>query len=146
MDRVLSNNALDEIITSGITKTPEYQKCSYITPDGQFLKIFEHYEVIKWLVQGRMVISCNPDAEQLLSDLGYIRYSWVGYVTLADKKPNKEQYKALELALINIAKTLDVISIQIHSQPKLYLNYNLNDIPNIIKKIKLYYSTGKLLP
>lgn len=67
-------------------------------------------------------------------------------MTLADKKPTKDQYKALELTLINIAKLRDTMSVQIQSQPKVYVNYPLDDIPNIIKKIKLYYSTGKLLP
>lgn len=75
MDQVITAAVVDEILQSGIVKTPEYQQCSYITPDGQFFKIFEHYEVIMWLVKVKGIVPCNPDAEQLLSDLGYIRFS-----------------------------------------------------------------------
>lgn len=145
MDKVLTNEIVEEIlkVRSPICKT--YQKCSFILPDGGYLKIFEHYEAYKFLVVEGLV-SCIPDAEQLLSDLGYIRYSWIGYLTLADKAPTDEQYKTLEEVLVHIAKLRDDISIQIQSKPKFYLNYNLNDIPDIIRKIKYYYVNGQLLP
>lgn len=145
MDRVLSNEVVEQLLDVRLPKTKEFQKCSFITPDGQFYKLYEHYEAYKYLVVNQLV-SCIPDAEQLLSDLGYIRFSWIGYLTLADKAPNSEQYKALELVLINIAHFRDSISIQIQSQPRFYLNFDLTDIPNIIRKIKLYYKTGNLLP
>ena len=67
-------------------------------------------------------------------------------MTLPDKKLNKEQYKTLENVLVEIARTRDEISVQIHSQPKFFINFPLDDIPNIIRKIQLYYSAGTLLP
>ena len=136
---------LTELYSVRLPITKEYQKCSFILPDGKFIKLFEHYEAYRFLViQG--LVACVPDAEQLLSDLGYVRYSWVGYLTLPDKKLTAEQYKSLELVLIHISKLKDTISVQIQSQPKFYLNFDLSDIPNIIDKIKLYYATGNLLP
>lgn len=145
MDKVLKNEVVEEILSVRLPITKEYQKCSFILPDGKFIKLFEHYEAYRFLViQG--LVACVPDAEQLLSDLGYVRYSWVGYLTLPDKKLTAEQYKSLELVLIHISKLKDTISVQIQSQPKFYLNFDLSDIPNIIDKIKLYYATGNLLP
>ena len=107
----------------------------------KFLKIFEHYEVYKFLVVEQLV-QCIPDAEQLLNDLGYIRYSWIGYLTLPTEKPTDEQFKSLELVLINISKYRDKISLQLHNQPKFYSDYDLDDIPYILKKIKMYYDKG----
>lgn len=145
MDKVLKNEVVEEILSVRLPITKEYQKCSFILPDGKFIKLFEHYEAYRFLViQG--LVACVPDAEQLLSDLGYVRYSWVGYLTLPDKKLTAAQYKSLELVLIHIGKLKDTISVQIQSQPKFYLNFDLSDIPNIIDKIKLYYATGNLLP
>ena len=145
MDKVLKNEVVEEILSVRLPITKEYQKCSFILPDGKFIKLFEHYEAYRFLViQG--LVACVPDAEQLLSDLGYVRYSWVGYLTLPDKKLTAEQYKSLELVLIHIGKLKYTISVQIQSQPKFYLNFDLSDIPNIIDKIKLYYATGNLLP
>ena len=145
MDKVLKNEVVEEILSVRLPITKEYQKCSFILPDGKFIKLFEHYEAYRFLViQG--LVACVPDAEQLLSDLGYVRYSWVGYLTLPDKKLTAEQYKSLELVLIHISKLKDTISVQIQSQPKFYLNFDLSDTPNIIDKIKLYYATGNLLP
>lgn len=145
MERILSEEVIEEVLTARLPVTSRFQKCSFILPDGLFYRMTEHYEAYKFLVATGYV-SCIPDAEQLLSDLGFIRFSWIGYMTLADKAPTNSQYKSIELALINIAKFRDDISIQIQSQPKFYMNFNLDDIPNIIKKIKLYYATGKLLP
>lgn len=145
MDKVLTNQAVEEILSMRLPITNQYQKCSFILPDGKYLKMFEHYEAYKFLVVEGLV-PCIPDAEQLLSDLGYVRYSWIGYVTLPDKKLTAAQYKALEYVLIQISKLRSSISVQIHSQPKFYMNFELDDIPNIIDKIKLYYTTGKLLP
>lgn len=145
MDKVLTNQAVEEILSMRLPITNQYQKCSFILPDGKYLKMFEHYEAYKFLVVEGLV-PCIPDAEQLLSDLGYVRYSWIGYVTLPDKKLTSAQYKALEYVLIQISKLRSSISVQIHSQPKFYMNFELDDIPNIIDKIKLYYTTGKLLP
>lgn len=145
MDKVLTNEIVEEILKLRLPITKNYQKCSFILPEGKFLEMFEHYEAYKFLVVEGLV-PCIPDAEQLLSDLGYIRYSWIGYLTLADKAPTKDQYKALELVLIEISKLRDSISVQIHSKPKFYINFNLEDIPNIIRKIKLYYQLGELLP
>ena len=145
MDKVLNDSIVEEILSLRLPITKTYQKCSFILPDGKFYKMFEHYEAFQFLVaQG--LCPCVPDAEQLLYDLGYVRYSWVGYLILPTKNLTEGQYKSLEIVLINIAKTRDHVSVQLCDQPKFYINYSLDDIPNIVKKIKMYYSTGKLLP
>lgn len=141
MEQIISEKVVEDIISLRLPITKEFQKCSFILPNGKFLKIFEHYEVYKFLVVEQLV-QCVPDAEQLLNELGYIRYSWIGYITLSDKKPTNEQLKSLELALIEISKYRDKISIQLHNNPKFYSDYNLDDIPYIIKKIKMYYDMG----
>lgn len=145
MDKVLTNEIVEEILSIRLPLTTEFQKCSFILPDGKYLKMFEHYEAYRFLVVEELT-PCIPDAEQLLSELGYIRYSWVGYLTLPDKPLSLEQYRSLETVLINISKLRDSISIQIQSNPKFYMNFNLDDIPNIIRKIKLYYTSGELIP
>lgn len=145
MDKILTNEVVEEVINLRLPITTEFQKCSFILPNGKYLKMFEHYEAYRFLVVEELV-QCIPDAEQLLSDLGWVRYSWVGYATLPDKKLSSDQYKTLEEVLININKYRDNICIQIQNQPKFYINYNLDDIPNIIRKIKLFYKLGKLLP
>lgn len=145
MEKVLTNDIIEEVLSVRLNLTDDFQKCSFILPDGKFLKLFEHYEAYKFLVVEDLC-PCIPDAEQLLSDLGYVRYSWIGYITLPDKKLNNAQYKSLETVLVNIGTLRDEISVQLHNNPRFYINYKLDDIPNIIKKIKLYYTTGKLLP
>ena len=143
MDRILSNEVVEQLLDVRLPKTKEFQKCSFITPDGMFYKLYEHYEAYKYLVINQLV-SCIPDAEQLLSDLGYIRYSWIGYITLPDKHINDDQYKTLELVLMEMERFRDSVSIQIQSQPKFYVDYDLDDIPAILKKIKRYYQLGNL--
>lgn len=145
MERILTEDVIADVLKERLPSTTKFQKCSFILPNGQFYRMVEHYEAYKFLV-AMGYVPCVPDAEQLLSDLGFIRYSWVGYMTLADKPPTDAQYKSIEEVLVNVAKTRDDISIQIQNNPKFYLNYELDDIPNIITKIKLYYTTGKLLP
>lgn len=145
MDKVLNDHIVEEMLTMRLESTLEFQKCSFILPDGKFLKMFEHYEAYKFLVVEQLV-PCIPDAEELLSDLGYVRYSWIGYLTLPNKPLNKKQYQSLEYALIEISKDRDQISVQIHNNPKFYMNFDLKDIPNIIAKIKYYYASGDLLP
>lgn len=145
MEKTINDNVIEEILTLRLPSTSEYQKCSFILPNGKFLKMFEHYEAYKFLVIECLAPSI-PDAEQLLSDLGYIRFSYIGYMTLPTKKPTKAQYKSIEEALINISKLRDDISIQLQSDPKLFINYSLKDIPYIIEKIKRYYSSQELLP
>ena len=145
MNKTLNDSVVEEILSMRLPLTTEYQKCSFILPNGKFLKMYDHYEAYRFLlVEG--LAPCIPDAEQLLSDLGYIRFSWIGYITLPDKAPTSDQYKSLEIALSNITRFRDVITVQIQSQPKLYMNYPLDDIPNIIRKIKLWYKTKTLLP
>lgn len=146
MERLISNSVIEEIISSWLSISDDYQKCSFIMPDGRFVVMQDHYEVYRALVVNRQYVQCIPDAEQLLSELGYVRYSYIGYLTLPDKKLNKSQYDSLEKVLVEMARTRDEVSVQIHNQPKFFLNFDLSDIPNIIKKIKLYYSTGNLLP
>jgi hypothetical protein len=146
VERAVSNSVIEEIISTWLPITNDYQKCSFILPNGKYVKIQDHYEVYRALVVDRQYVQCIPDAEQLLSELGYVRYSYIGYMTLPDKKLNKEQYKTLENVLVEIARTRDEISVQIHSQPKFFINFSLDDIPNIIRKIQLYYSAGTLLP
>ena len=92
------------------------------------------------------LVPCIPDAELLLSQLGWVRYSYVGYLTLPFTKLTDEQYKALELVLTLISSYRDEISIQLQDNPRFYLNYKLDDIPYIIDRIKLYYVNGQLLP
>lgn len=145
MDKVLTDTVVEELLSHRLPKTNKYQKCSFILPDGNFYRMFEHHEAYQYLCYEGLA-PCIPDAEQLLSDLGWLRYSWVGYMTLPDKPLTKSQYASLELVLTNIAKTRTEISVQIQSKPRLYFNYSLDDIPNIIRKVKLYYKTGELLP
>jgi hypothetical protein len=145
VEKVLNDSIVEEILSLRLKETKEFQKCSFILPNGKFLKMYEHYEAYRFLV-AECLCPCIPDAEQLLSDLGYVRYSWVGYITLPDKALTEDQYKALELALIHIAKLKDKISVQIQSQPKFFINFPLDDIPNIIRKIKMFYTYGNLLP
>ena len=144
MQRILNDEIVEEILSMRLPITNNFQKCSYILPNGKFLEMQDHYEAHRFLVTQDLVAS-PPDAEQLLSDLGYIRYSYIGYLTLANKKPTKEQYNTLELVLINIAQYRDEISIQIQDQPRFYLNMALDDIPHIIKRIKYYYKTGTMM-
>lgn len=145
MERILNDEIVEEILTIRLPSTNKYQKCSFILPDGKFLKMFEHYEAYRFLVIEQLAPSI-PDAEQLLSDLGYVRFSYIGYVTLPTKKLTKAQYDSLEEALVQISKLRDDISVQLYDNPKVYLNYSLDDVPNILKKIKMYYTNKKLLP
>lgn len=145
MEKIFNDSLIEEMLSIRLPISNNFEKCSFILPNGKYLKMYEHYEAYKFLVVEGLS-QCIPDAEQLLSDLGYIRYSWIGYLTLPDKKINSTQYKSLENVLINISKYRDSISIQIHSKPKFYMNFELNDVPNIIRKIKRYYATGNLLP
>lgn len=145
MDKILSNEVVEDILGVKLALTNDVQKCSFITPEGKFLKIDEHYEIYRFLVMEELV-PCIPDAELLLSQLGWVRYSYVGYLTLPFAKLNKQQYESLELVLTLIKKYRDEISIQLQDNPRFYQNYNLNDIPYIIDRIKLYYTNGQLLP
>ena len=145
MDKVLNNDTIEEILGIKIALTDIYQPCSFITPEGKFLNIKEHYEIYRFLVMEELV-PCIPDAELLLSQLGWVRYSYVGYLTLPFKNLTKEQYNALETVLTNISVYRDDISIQLQDNPRFYQNFNLDDIPYIIDRIKLYYTNGQLLP
>lgn len=144
MEKIFNNKLLDEVISLGINKTRDYQRCSFITPDGKFLKIYEHYEIIRWIVQVKQLVTCDSDAELLLSDLGYIKYSFIGFLTLANKEPTLEQYNAMRVVLKNISKTRDEISIQIFGYSRFYANFKLDNVDYIIEKIKDYYKTGQL--
>lgn len=140
MEKVISNEVVEQVLSVRLPITNEVQKCSFILPDGRFIKLTDHYEAFKFLVVEQLV-QCIPDAEQLLNDLGYVRYSYIGYVTLPEKPLTHKQYNSLEEALIYISKYRDTISIQLHSDPRFYSNFELNDIPHIIKRIKQYYNT-----
>ncbi len=145
MDKILNNKVVEEVISMRLPITKDFQRCSFILPDGKYVRLTEHYEAYRFLVVEELV-PCIPDAEQLLSELGWIRYSWIGYLTLPDKSLTTEQYKSLENALIEISKLRDSISVQIQKDPRFYINYSLDDIPNIITKIQRYYKLGKLRP
>lgn len=145
MDKILSNEVVEDILGVKLALTDDVQNCSFITPEGKFLKIREHYEIYRFLVMEDLV-PCIPDAELLLSQFGWVRYSYVGYLTLPFKKLTKEQYKALEIVLTLIKKYRDEVSIQLQDNPRFYQNYSLDDIPYIIDRIKLYYTNGQLLP
>lgn len=144
MDKVLSDSVVEEILSLRLPMTKNYQKCSFILPNGKFMRMYEHHEAYQFLV-AECLCPCIPDAEHLLSDLGYLRYSWIGYMTLPDKALTSEQYNSLELVLMNMAKSRNTISVQIHSQPRVYVNYPLDDIPYIIDRVKYFYKTGNLL-
>lgn len=144
MEKKFNNETVEEIISLRLPKTKEFQKCSFITPDGQYLIMYEHYEAYKFLVVEELV-NCIPDAEFLLSELGWLRFSWIGYLTLPTKNLTKAQYDTLEEALIEISRFRDTICIQEQSNPKFYLNMSLSDIPEIIKSIKYFYATGTWL-
>lgn len=144
MQRILNDEVIEEVLALRLPITDKFQKCSYILPSGKFLEMEDHYEAHKFLV-AEDYVSCPPDAELLLSDLGYIRYSYIGYVTLANKAPTKEQYNSLEMALIKISEYRDEISLQIQNQPKFFVNMPLNDVPYIIGRIKYFYKTGILV-
>lgn len=145
MEKVITNAAVEDIINTWLPITDEFQKCSFILPEGKFITMSEHYELYRALLL-KQLVPCIPDAEQLVSELGYLRYSYIGYLILPDKKLTKQQYKALELVLMEISKYRDEISVQIQQDPKFYINYSLKDIPYIIEKIKRYYSSQELLP
>ncbi len=145
MQKTITEKILGEVLSVRFPKTDLFQLCSFITPDGKYLCLDrEHYEAFKWLVTEQLV-QCIPDAEELLNELGYIRYSYIGYVTLSDKEPNSEQYKTLEYTLFEMQKYRRIVCLQIANKPKFYLDVDLEDsIKNIIKAIKRYYKTGDL--
>ena len=145
MEKVITPKVIEEILSVRFPTTDRFVNCSFINPKGKFLCLDrEHYEAFKWLVTEQLV-QCIPDAEELLNELGYIRYSYIGYVTLSDKEPTKEQYKALEYALLEIQQYRRIISLQLANNPKFYLDVDLEDnVENIIKMIKRYYKKGEL--
>ena len=144
MEKTLTAEAIKDVIEQRFPITIKFKPCSFITPDGKFLVLNEHYEVFKWLVVEQLV-PCIPDAEELLNELGYIRFSYIGYLTLSDKEPTEEQYKAIEYALLEIQKYRRIISLQIANNPKFYLDVDLeNNVETIVKKIKNYYKKGEL--
>ena len=145
MEKTLTIEVIEEVLSIRFPTTIQFQVCSFIDPHGKFLCVDrEHYEVSKWLVTEQLV-QCIPDAEELLNDLGYIRYSYIGYVTLSDKEPTEEQYKSLEYALHEIQKYRRVISLQLANNPKFYLDVDLeNNIDKIMLSIKRYYKQGEL--
>lgn len=146
MEKLLNNNVVEETLALRLPITKEIQRCSFILPDGKFIKMTEHYEAFKFLVIEQLV-QCIPDAEQLLSELGYLRYSDIGYFTLPEKELTKEQYESFEDMLNYISRYKDSISGQIANDPKFYVDYDLSDIPHIIERVKLYYNMkGTLLP
>ena len=145
MEKTISAQVVQEILEERFPVSSFFQKCSFITPKGKFLVIQqEHYEAFKWLVTEELV-QCIPDAEELLNELGYIRYSYIGYITLSDKEPTERQYKALEHLLYEIQKYRRIVSLQLANNPKFYLDVDLEDnVDNIINIIKRYYSRGEL--
>lgn len=145
MDKTFTDELVDEILSIRLPLTTEFQKCSFITPTGKYFIMDEHYEAFKFLVVEGLA-PCIPDAELLLSDLGYVRFSWIGYLTLPNKELTSDQYKTLETTLMEIARLRDEICIQIFNNPRFYLNVSLEDIPNIIRKIKMFYKYGEMLP
>ena len=144
MEKTFTPQVIEDILRERFPISKRFQLCSFITPNGEFLVQQEHYEAFKWLVTEQLV-QCIPDAEELLNELGYIRYSYIGYLTLSDKEPTKEQYEAIEYALLEIQKYRRIISLQIANNPKFYLDVDLeNNVENVVKKIKNYYKGGEL--
>lgn len=146
MEKTLTLKVLEEILDVRFPTSNEFQKCSFIDRKGNFLVLDrEHYEVFKWLVVEQLV-QCIPDAEQLLNELGYVRYSYIGYVTLPEKELTKAQYDALEYCLLEIKKYRRVISFQLANNPKFYLDIDLEiyDLKEITEAIKKYYEIGEL--
>ena len=144
MEKILTREIVEDVLLSGINPVKNFVNCSFITTDGKFLPISEHYEVYKYLVVQQLV-QCIPDAEHLIDELGYIRYSYIGYVTLAPVEPTKEQYKTLEYVLYELQHFRRIVSIQVATEPSFYVDVDLEDnIENIMNKIKKYYKTKKL--
>lgn len=145
MEKFISESVVEEILEERFPVSPYFQKCSFITPKGKFLVIQqEHYEAFKWLVTEQLV-QCIPDAEELMNELGYIRYSYIGYITLSDKEPTDKQYKMLEYLLYEIQSYKTTISLQLANNPKFYLDVDLEDnVDNIMNSIKRYYNRGEL--
>lgn len=144
MQKTFTDTLVSEMLALRAPAVKTFQKCSFITPSGKFFKIVEHYEIYKFLVIEGLV-PCIPDAEELLDSFGYIRYSWIGYMTLSTKTPTAAQYDAIEYALVEISKYRDSICIQLQASPRDFVNYDLDDIPYIIDRIKKYYELGRLL-
>lgn len=145
MEKILTKEAIEDVLKVRFPTTERFQACSFINQEGNFLVLDrEHYEVYKWLVTEQLV-QCIPDAEELLNELGYIRFSYIGYITLSDVEPTDEQYKALEYTLMEIQKYRRIISLQLANKPKFYLDVDIeNNIDNIISMIKRYYKRGEL--
>lgn len=145
MEKTISAHVIEEILEQRFPVSNYFQKCSFITPQGKFLVIQqEHYEAFKWLVTEQLV-QCIPDAEELMNELGYIRYSYIGYITLSDKEPTKKQYEALEYLLYEIQRYRRVISLQLANNPKFYLDVDLeNNVKSVMNTIKQYYKKGDL--
>lgn len=145
MEKTFTPEVIEDVLKERFPITERFQKCSFITPDGKFLAIQQdHYEAFKWLLNEQLV-QCIPDAEELLNELGYIRFSYIGYLTLSSKEPTKEQYEAIEYALLEIRRYRSIISLQLANNPKFYLDIDLDgDFKPIMQIIKRYYKKGVL--
>lgn len=145
MEKVLTAKVVEDILEERFPASTHFQKCSFITPKGKYLIVQqEHYEAFRWLVIEQLV-QCIPDAEQVLYELGYIRYSYIGYVTLPLIEPTAAQYKALEFCLYELNTFRDTISIQVANNPRYYEEVDLTDnITKVMKHIKSYYKKGVL--
>ncbi len=142
MERNFKLDVIDSILKEKLLLSDELVRCSYLTPDGKYLNIQDHYEVHRYLVlEG--ISQCPSDAEQLLSDLGFIRFSWIGYITLATKEPTNEQLTQLCLIIDYISKHRDELSLQIQAMPQYYEMFDTKDMEGILKSIKNHYKNKR---
>lgn len=146
MERVLSAEVIKDVLTQRFPSTCEFQYSSFITPEGKFIKLhFDHYDVYRWLVVEQFV-QCIPDAESLLNELGYIQYSYVGYITLPFIEPTAAQYKTLPYCLKELRKYRSTVSIQVANNSRYYSIIDLSeDTQAIVDLIKTYYKEGELI-
>lgn len=146
MQRVIALDTIQEILEYRFVMSPDFQPVSFITPGGEYVVLHEdHHEAYQWLVVEQFV-QCIPDAESLLSELGYIPYSFIGYLTLAYKEPTPKQYETLRRCLYDLCLYKQQICIYVSNNTRYSLELKLNPttVESIIKRIKKFYSKGVL--
>lgn len=135
MERVLNDSIIQELIESKLQTTTEYRRCSYISREGKILDIIEHRDVQK-LLMAMNLADCSSFADWLLLDLGYLKYSWIGEITLPSRGVTKEQLCILPKILVNIKKYRDEIIIYTQDKPNINFTMPLDNIDDILVLIK----------
>lgn len=135
MERVLSDSIIEELLESKLQTTTEYRRCSYILPNGKILDIVDHNDVQK-LLMAMNLADCSSFADWLLLDLGYLKYSWIGEITLPSRGATKEQLCMLPKILVNIRTYRNEITIYIQDKPNINFKVSLENIDDILVLIK----------